>query len=113
MSAGDRPLTASRTLSSEIFPERVRGISETARIFAGTCRTVVCLRMVEPDPFAQPFIQVDATGQLDEKHNANIVYPRPARRPLPRDLVHGFHRRVDLGSADANAARVQYCIGST
>jgi len=40
-----RPWRASRTASSTILPLRVRGMSATATIFAGTCRGVVFCRI--------------------------------------------------------------------
>ena len=62
-----RPCTTSRTASSVIFPDLVRGMSATAMIFAGTCRGEAPARI---------FDLIAADELLVERH----ARPRAARR---------------------------------
>jgi hypothetical protein len=89
-------------------------MSSTCTTLAGTWRGVVLSRMVSADPGDQGVVEA-ALPQLDEEHHPHVgVSPGGHCWPITRDSTTSelLHLAVDLGRADAHAARVEGRVGA-
>jgi hypothetical protein len=106
-----RPCTTFLTASSTILPLLVRGMSATCSTLAGTWRGVVLSRIWSGGCADQRVVEHEPLAQLHEQHHAHVV--GVLRRPVLADHDRFDHLgqlldlAVDLGGADAHAARVQ------
>ena len=71
----ERPFTTSATASSVIFPLRVRGMSGTCAITAGTWRGEHAFAERLPDRVAQRVVEHDAVGEAHEEHDPRVALP--------------------------------------
>ena len=79
-------------------------------IFAGTCRGVVCARMVSRILFFSASSSAHAGLQPHEQHDAHVAVPVLPDGERFDDLVQALDGRVDLRGADAHAARIQHRV---
>ena len=108
-----RPCTTSRTASSVILPDLVRGMSATATIFAGTWRGLAPVRIFCADAlFEHRVVERDARAQPHEQHDAHVVVPILADADRLDDLRHLLDLVVDLRRADAHAAGIERRVGA-
>ena len=105
------PCTIAFTASSTTLPFLVRGMSGTCTMRAGTWRGVVLSRIWRRMRSSSAASSAKPGAQLDEQHHARVARllrrPQLADRDRFLDLVDLLDLAVDLGGADAHAARIQ------
>ncbi len=107
-----RPWIASRTASSTTLPLIVRGISGTCRIRAGTWRGVVFARICRRMRSRERVVEDESVAQPHEQDDADVVPHLLADDDALEHLRQPLDLPVDLGRADADAARVQHGVGA-
>ena len=107
-----RPWTTSRTASSVILPDLVRGMSATATILAGTWRGLAPERILSLIFPSSVGVERYARRQAHEQHDAHIIVPVLADADRLDDLRQLLDLVVDLGGADPYAARIERRIGA-
>jgi hypothetical protein len=105
-----RPCTTSRTAISVILPERVREMSPTWMIFAGTSRGL-CADL-PANALLERLVERCALNERHEQHDAHIVLPVLADADRLDHFGNLLDLRIDFRRADAHAGRIERRIGA-